>query len=94
MSGSGQSCRVLQTISHNSATAQFAENCYQNKIEMGIFTNPSDVPEPGPPPKKETVRVELSGCGFLVKYHFNDLLYNKFDFFSLYHSMIMQFKNN
>merc|ERR1711971_246500 len=37
----------------------------RTEIEMGIFTNPSDVPEPGPPPKKETVRVELSGCGFM-----------------------------
>ena len=34
---------------------------------MGIFSNPSDVPVPGPPPKKETVRVELAGCGLLVK---------------------------
>ena len=49
----------------------------RTEIEMGIFTNPSNVPEPGPPPKKETVRVELSGCGFLVKYHCNFLLYNK-----------------
>ena len=40
----------------------------RTKLEMGIFANPSGVPDPGPPPKKETVRVELSGCGFLVKY--------------------------
>ena len=37
---------------------------------MGIFSNPSDVPVPGPPPKKETVRVELAGCGLLVKSFF------------------------
>ena len=30
---------------------------------MGIFSNPSEVPIPGPPPKKETVRIELVGCG-------------------------------
>lgn len=32
---------------------------------MGIFSNPSEVPIPGPPPKKETVRIELAGCGNL-----------------------------
>ena len=36
---------------------------------MGIFGNPSDLPEPGPPPKKETVRVEL-GCGSQVRRYF------------------------
>ena len=35
---------------------------------MGIFSNPSDMPDPGPPPKKETVRVELAGCGMLVQF--------------------------
>ena len=35
---------------------------------MGIFSNPSDMPDPGPPPKKETVRVELAGCGMLVMF--------------------------
>lgn len=34
---------------------------------MGIFNNPSEVPIPGPPPRKETVRIELAGCGNLVK---------------------------
>ena len=54
---------------------------------MGIFTNPSDVPEPGPPPKKETVRVELSGCGFLVKYHChcNVFLFNIYPFIYYLH---------
>ena len=34
---------------------------------MGIFSNPSEVPIPGPPPKKETVIIELAGCGNWVK---------------------------
>jgi len=61
-----EECKISQTDTQtHRQTELFPELLSEPKIEMGIFTNPSDVPEPGPPPKKETVRVELSGCGFM-----------------------------
>ena len=63
---------MLQTSkSAAAAPAQSEKNFPQHQThnqEMGIFSNPSDMPDPGPPPKKETVRVELAGCGMLVKF--------------------------
>ena len=61
---------VLQTSKSAAAQAQYEKNFPQHQRQkMGIFSNPSDVPIPGPPPKKETVRVELAGCGLLVKFY-------------------------
>ena len=63
---------MLQTSkSAAAAPAQSDKNFPQHQThnqEMGIFSNPSDMPDPGPPPKKETVRVELAGCGMLVMF--------------------------
>ena len=60
--------RVLQTtVKSAAAPDQFKKNFILDRFKMGIFSNPSEVPIPGPPPKKETVRIELAGCGNLVK---------------------------
>ena len=69
MSGSGRNAAQCYSAAAASLPLLSLQRTVpRTKLEMGIFTNPSGVPEPGPPPKKETVRVELSGCGFLVKY--------------------------